>query len=221
MLVCVFLFPFARETAGAARIRLSLRPLLFRGWRSTQSSDASRREIENLRLQRERLLRGVIGARRHPVRDPVGPTGVSNAVVSSRVTRAEPAERSFAIDLCKPPAPQPPVPAVAGEASHLWRDRHPGDPPLERNPASLALPIQQEKYSIGGVFTQPGPISGMSHPGTSKSITSADQSTTSEKPRGMLCWRHFVSVAFEPSSRTHLRTSNHLGSPVIDKGGQP
>jgi hypothetical protein len=54
-----------------------------------------------------------------------------------------------------------------------------------------------------------------------KSISIADQSTTSEKPRGMLCWRHFVSVAFEPSSRTHLRTSNHLGSPVIDKGGQP
>ena len=39
--------------------------------------------------------------------------------------------------------------------------------------------------------------------------------------RGMLCWRHFVSVAFEPSSRTHFRTYNHLGSPVIDKGGQP
>jgi hypothetical protein len=35
------------------------------------------------------------------------------------------------------------------------------------------------------------------------------------------CWRHFVSVGFEPSSRTYLRTSNHLGSPVIDKGGQP
>src|SRR5258707_15799127 len=54
-----------------------------------------------------------------------------------------------------------------------------------------------------------------------KSISSADQSTTSERPRGMLCWRHFVSVAFEPSSRTYLTTSNHLGSPVIDKGGQP
>jgi hypothetical protein len=29
--VCVFLFPFARETAGAARTRLSLRPLLIEG----------------------------------------------------------------------------------------------------------------------------------------------------------------------------------------------
>jgi hypothetical protein len=37
----------------------------------------------------------------------------------------------------------------------------------------------------------------------------------------LLRWRHFVSVAFEPSSRPHLRTSHHLGSPVIDKGGQP
>src|SRR5882672_3311595 len=40
-----FLVPFAHETAGAARIRLSLRPLVcFRGWPSTQSSGASRRE---------------------------------------------------------------------------------------------------------------------------------------------------------------------------------
>jgi hypothetical protein len=31
MLVCVFLHNFAHETAGAARIRLSLRPLLLRG----------------------------------------------------------------------------------------------------------------------------------------------------------------------------------------------
>jgi hypothetical protein len=30
MLVCVFYLHFARETAGAARTRLSLRPLLFR-----------------------------------------------------------------------------------------------------------------------------------------------------------------------------------------------
>jgi hypothetical protein len=29
MLVCVFLCNFAHETAGAARIRLSLRPLVF------------------------------------------------------------------------------------------------------------------------------------------------------------------------------------------------
>src|ERR1700730_7454194 len=60
----------------------------------------------------------------------------------------------------------------------------------------------------------------MSHPRSlHKLISSADPSTASEKPRGMACWRHFVSEAFEPSSRTHLRTSNHLASPVIDKGG--
>jgi len=45
MLVCVFHHLIAHETAGAARIRLSLRPLLFRGCESTQSSGASRREI--------------------------------------------------------------------------------------------------------------------------------------------------------------------------------
>ena len=33
-----------------------------------------------------------------------------------------------------------------------------GDPPLERNPASLPPPIQQEDHSIDQVFTQPGPI---------------------------------------------------------------
>jgi len=43
-------------------------------------------------------------------------------------------------------------------------DRHPapplaGDPPPERNPASLPPPIQQENHSIGQVFTQPGPFS--------------------------------------------------------------
>jgi hypothetical protein len=31
MLVCVFLHKFAHETAGAARTRLSLRPLVFEG----------------------------------------------------------------------------------------------------------------------------------------------------------------------------------------------
>jgi len=40
-----FLCSFAHETAGAARTRLSLRPLCFRGQQSTQSSGASRREI--------------------------------------------------------------------------------------------------------------------------------------------------------------------------------
>src|SRR6476619_1715863 len=44
MLVCVFLVHFAHETAGAARTRLSLRPLLLRGPKVTQTSDASRRE---------------------------------------------------------------------------------------------------------------------------------------------------------------------------------
>ncbi|MDH2340795.1 hypothetical protein, partial [Bradyrhizobium sp. SSUT77] len=31
-----------------------------------------------------------------------------------------------------------------------------GDPPLERNPASIPPAIQQENHSIDGVFTQPG-----------------------------------------------------------------
>jgi hypothetical protein len=40
----------ARETAGAARIRLSLRPLVLLGGNRTQTSGASRREIAKLRL---------------------------------------------------------------------------------------------------------------------------------------------------------------------------
>src|ERR1700730_18011961 len=43
MLVCVFYMHFARETAGAARTRLSLRPLLPGGGRMTQTSGASHR----------------------------------------------------------------------------------------------------------------------------------------------------------------------------------
>src|SRR5213078_3457265 len=42
------------------------------------------------------------------------------------------------------------IPATASSA---------GDPPLERNPASLPPPIQQGNHSIDGVFTQPGSIS--------------------------------------------------------------
>ena len=42
---------------------------------------------------------------------------------SVRVDILEPAQRSFAIDLCKPHSPQPPAPAMAGEAPHLWCDR--------------------------------------------------------------------------------------------------
>src|SRR5476649_271561 len=34
-----------------------------------------------------------------------------------------------------------------------------GDPPLERNPASLPPPIQQENHTIDRVFTQPGSLS--------------------------------------------------------------
>jgi hypothetical protein len=42
------------------------------------------------------------------------------------------------------------IPATASSA---------GDPPPERNPASLPPPIQQENHSIGEVFTQPtGPL---------------------------------------------------------------
>jgi|ERR1700680_1511337 hypothetical protein len=44
MLVCVLLCVFARETAGAACTRLSLRPLPSEGQKFAQTSDASRRE---------------------------------------------------------------------------------------------------------------------------------------------------------------------------------
>jgi hypothetical protein len=43
MLVCVLLLPFARETAGAARTRSSLRPLYFEAQESLHSPGASRR----------------------------------------------------------------------------------------------------------------------------------------------------------------------------------
>src|ERR1700676_1995430 len=46
-----FFVHFAHETAGAARTRLSLRPLvLFRGWQSTQTSGTSCRENVKLCL---------------------------------------------------------------------------------------------------------------------------------------------------------------------------
>src|SRR5216684_4018319 len=43
MLVCAFLHHFARETAGAARTRLSLRPLFEEGVKKQQTSGATRR----------------------------------------------------------------------------------------------------------------------------------------------------------------------------------
>jgi hypothetical protein len=42
-----FLYAFARETAGAARIRHSLRPLISRAGNFQQSSGAMRRENAN------------------------------------------------------------------------------------------------------------------------------------------------------------------------------
>jgi hypothetical protein len=52
MLVCVFLHNFAHETAGAARIRLSLRPLFVEGEEfSLQTSGGSRRGNAAPRLQ--------------------------------------------------------------------------------------------------------------------------------------------------------------------------
>ena len=44
MLVCVFFAHFAHETAGAARTRLSLRPLFLMRAEVMQSSGAMRRE---------------------------------------------------------------------------------------------------------------------------------------------------------------------------------
>ena len=49
MLVCAFLVHIAHETAGAARTRSSLRPLLLRRDSFFQTSGASRREIANVR----------------------------------------------------------------------------------------------------------------------------------------------------------------------------
>ena len=45
MLMRALLVHVAHETAGAARIRHSLRPLIFGGWRYLQTSGALRREI--------------------------------------------------------------------------------------------------------------------------------------------------------------------------------
>jgi hypothetical protein len=45
MLVCAFFVQIARETAGAARIRLSLRPLFSEGGSEQQNSGELSREI--------------------------------------------------------------------------------------------------------------------------------------------------------------------------------
>jgi hypothetical protein len=50
MLVCVSLPNLARETAGAARTRSSLRPLISWGGDFMHASDATRREIVELHL---------------------------------------------------------------------------------------------------------------------------------------------------------------------------
>ena len=50
MLVCAFLHNFARETAGAARTRLSLRPLFDEGERQTQTPGETRRGIAKVWL---------------------------------------------------------------------------------------------------------------------------------------------------------------------------
>jgi hypothetical protein len=51
MLVCALLVHIAHETAGAARIRHSLRPLIFEGESYLQTSGASRREIAKVCLE--------------------------------------------------------------------------------------------------------------------------------------------------------------------------
>jgi hypothetical protein len=56
MLVCAFYHFIAHETAGAARIRLSLRPLTRGREVDGQSSGASRREIEKSYLLAEYWL---------------------------------------------------------------------------------------------------------------------------------------------------------------------
>src|ERR1700686_1198071 len=50
MLVCAFLHNFARETAGAARTRLSLRPLFEVGGKKQQTPGETRRGIAKVWL---------------------------------------------------------------------------------------------------------------------------------------------------------------------------
>src|SRR5258708_39305752 len=52
MLVCVVLCMFAHETAGAARTRRSLRPLISEGGSEQQNSGELSREIAELCLRR-------------------------------------------------------------------------------------------------------------------------------------------------------------------------
>src|SRR5206468_5460098 len=60
MLVCALLCAIAHETAGAARTRSSLRPLMKRGQASRYNSGASRREIAksySIVVTRQRVAR--------------------------------------------------------------------------------------------------------------------------------------------------------------------
>ena len=80
MLVCVFLCNFAHETAGAARTRLSLRPLAIEGGKSTQKLGCiAPRECEgvfdlNCHRPRKRTIQysrdGGDGINSHGVLDP-------------------------------------------------------------------------------------------------------------------------------------------------------
>src|SRR5260370_22452850 len=56
MLVCAFFVHLAHETAGAARIRSSLRPLTFEGGKCLQDSGASRRENADAYLAPTRVM---------------------------------------------------------------------------------------------------------------------------------------------------------------------
>jgi hypothetical protein len=62
MLVCVFLSVFARETAGAARTRSSLRPLTEEGRVFQQDSREMRGEIAKLCFLHLARLRGEVEA---------------------------------------------------------------------------------------------------------------------------------------------------------------
>src|SRR3954447_16981382 len=59
MLVCILFVQSARETAGAARTRSSLRPLMMRARNFWQSSGVSRRE--NAKVYPRHCERGCIG----------------------------------------------------------------------------------------------------------------------------------------------------------------
>jgi hypothetical protein len=97
MLVCVFVACFARETAGAARIRHSLPPH-FSGDNDPQTSGNSRREIADAYLLFEiriKLSQRHCEERSCPPRPPSGEGGCDEAIHSHQAKKEWIASRSL------------------------------------------------------------------------------------------------------------------------------